>query len=197
MLRGLALRHSTTILLLYHPSLSGMSSGSGTSGNVAWGNSVRSRIYLERLKDSEGRDIDSNKRKLEVKKANRAASGVVIPLRYAAGRFVREGDAIAASDVAETAEKAFLALLDQFEAEQRPVSHQVVCRNYAPRMFAEHHRSGGLTKADFKRAMDRLFEQTVIRIAPYGRAGRQFEKIVKTDTKSELQPRIENNDLLG
>jgi hypothetical protein len=45
-LRGLALETSSTALLLAHPSLSGMASGSGTSGSTAWSNSVRSRLYL-------------------------------------------------------------------------------------------------------------------------------------------------------
>ncbi|MFI5016060.1 MAG: AAA family ATPase [Hyphomicrobiales bacterium] len=45
LLRGLTLQHETTVLLLAHPSLSGMSSGAGTSGSTAWSNSVRSRLY--------------------------------------------------------------------------------------------------------------------------------------------------------
>ena len=48
MLRGLALRRNCAVLVLAHPSLTGLSSGSGTSGITAWSNSVRSRLYLER-----------------------------------------------------------------------------------------------------------------------------------------------------
>lgn len=36
------------VLLLAHPSLSGMASGSGSGGSTAWSNTVRSRLYLER-----------------------------------------------------------------------------------------------------------------------------------------------------
>ena len=48
-LRGLALRQKCAVILLSHPSLSGLNSGSGTSGSTAWNNSVRSRLYLERI----------------------------------------------------------------------------------------------------------------------------------------------------
>ena len=48
-LRALAIRYETAVVLLAHPSLTGMA-GSGTSGNTAWNNSVRSRLYLRRQK---------------------------------------------------------------------------------------------------------------------------------------------------
>src|SRR5712664_3769784 len=47
MLRALAMEIDCAVLLLSHPSLTGMSSGTGTSGSTAWNNSVRSRLYLE------------------------------------------------------------------------------------------------------------------------------------------------------
>jgi len=49
LLRGLAIRHDCAVLLLAHPSLSGLNSGSGTSGSTGWNNSVRSRLYFERI----------------------------------------------------------------------------------------------------------------------------------------------------
>ncbi len=42
LLRGLALDFDLAIVLLAHPSLSGMASGTGSSGSTAWSNSVRS-----------------------------------------------------------------------------------------------------------------------------------------------------------
>jgi len=44
MLRGLAFKADCAILLLAHPSVAGMSSGSGLSGWTSWDNSVRSRL---------------------------------------------------------------------------------------------------------------------------------------------------------
>ena len=55
LLRGLAIEFRLTIVLLSHPSQSGMASRAGTSGSTAWSNSVRSRLYLERRSSLRGR----------------------------------------------------------------------------------------------------------------------------------------------
>src|SRR5690606_40940583 len=46
MLRALAIAFDTAVVLLSHPSVQGMQTGTGTSGSTAWNNSVRSRLYL-------------------------------------------------------------------------------------------------------------------------------------------------------
>ena len=51
-LRGLALKRNCAVLMLAHPSLTGLNSGTGTSGSTAWNNSVRSRLYLSRITDN-------------------------------------------------------------------------------------------------------------------------------------------------
>jgi len=62
-------RYNATIVLLAHPSLSGLASGSGLSGSTAWENSVRSRAYLHRGDD------DSNIRTLSRMKSNYSGIG--------------------------------------------------------------------------------------------------------------------------
>jgi RecA-family ATPase len=47
MLRGLAIDYDCAVLLLSYPSLTGLNSGTGTSGSTAWNNSVRSWLYLQ------------------------------------------------------------------------------------------------------------------------------------------------------
>ena len=90
MLRGLAIRHDTLILILAHPSLAGLSSGSGGSGSTAWNNSVRSRLYLHRVVNGDGHtEEDETIRELETKKANYSAKGQPITLKWQGGRFER------------------------------------------------------------------------------------------------------------
>ena len=61
---SLCLRFNATVILLAHPSLSGLASGTGMSGSTAWENSVRSRSYLSR-------DVDMDDiRTLSRKKSN-------------------------------------------------------------------------------------------------------------------------------
>ena len=46
LLRRLAIVSNGSVLLLTHPSLTGINTGTGLSGSTAWHNSVRSRMYM-------------------------------------------------------------------------------------------------------------------------------------------------------
>jgi len=85
-LGGLSVRHGCAILLLAHPSASGMASGDGGGFSTAWNNSVRSRLYLRRPK-TEDEEAAKDRRILEVRKANYAADGTSIALVYQNGAF--------------------------------------------------------------------------------------------------------------
>ncbi|CAN7303150.1 AAA family ATPase [Mesorhizobium sp. LjNodule214] len=112
-LRRLAIRHDCVVLLLGHPSLSGLHSGSGSSGSTAWSNSVRARLYLHKDSDGSGFEADQTRRLLETKKANYGPSGLPIGLRWERGRFVRSDppkpfDAVSLADL-EKVQAAFAA----------------------------------------------------------------------------------------
>lgn len=92
-LGGLCRRYECTVLLVAHPSSSGMSSGQGDGFSTAWHNSVRSRIFLRRPK-SEDPDAVADRRVLELKKANYGPSGVSVALVWRAGAFVPDADPI-------------------------------------------------------------------------------------------------------
>jgi RecA-family ATPase len=112
------------VVVLAHPSLSGMASGAGTSGNTAWSNSVRSRLYLEPVKTDNGGLHDDTLRRLTVKKVNYAKAGTEIMMRWERGRFV-----LAVSDWKSSlsnieTDELFLELLDQFTSEGRNVTEK-------------------------------------------------------------------------
>lgn len=86
-LGGLCVRHGCAVLLLAHPSASGMSTGTGAGYSVAWNNSVRSRLYLRRPQ-TDDKDAARDRRIIEVKKANLGPDGLQIPLVYSNGCFV-------------------------------------------------------------------------------------------------------------
>jgi hypothetical protein len=50
LLKRLCRKHSCAVLLLAQPSVTGMNTGSGTSGSTGWSNSGRSRLYFQRVK---------------------------------------------------------------------------------------------------------------------------------------------------
>jgi RecA-family ATPase len=170
LLRGLALRHDTTVILLAHPSQSGMASGTGSSGSTAWNNSVRSRLYLRRIKSTEGDEPDADARELEVMKANYGRTGLVMPLRWKEGVFVLDARSETGLDrmvASAKAERVFLKILRAYTDEGRYVSAQPG-PTFAPSAFAKHPHAEGCTNRALRAAMDSLLASGRIKIAMHG-----------------------------
>lgn len=176
MLRGLGMQFDCTVLLLAHPSLSGMSSGSGNSGSTAWNNSVRSRLYLRRIIREEGGgrivEDDPDLRELTTMKANYGRSGDRTEMRWVEGRFVPTTDPIAANISldglgAGKAEAVFLKLLSIYLSEGRNVSCNP-SSTYAPRVFAADDRCERVTAKAFQKAMNALLERREIENVIFG-----------------------------
>lgn len=190
MLNKLAREFQMTLLVLAHPSVSGMTTGSGTSGNVAWSNSVRSRLLLERKITREAGiadEDDPNIRILTTKKSNGAAVGAQVVIRWEDWTFVRDESRAPsnAKNVAREAEHVFMQLLRQFEREGRSVSNNKASGSYAPKLFAEHHGSTGIGKRFFEKAMNKLFEDSRIKIGwTEGPPSKRRPIIVETDLES-------------
>ena len=181
MLRGLAIEFDVTVLLLSHPSQAGLSSGSGMSGNTAWNNSVRSRLYFERrVNKFDGTEDDADIRVLTTKKSNRAAAGGKIVVRWRDGGFVREKQASNSRNINHDADRVFMTLLAQFEREERFVSDRPSAA-YAPAVFAKHPKAEGMNKSVFQKAMDRLFDAGKIKVEEVGPASKRRRKIAIAD----------------
>lgn len=78
--RRIAFDLKASVLIAAHPSQEGMKTGKGTSGSVAWSNSVKSRLYFERMTDDVMR--------LSLAKANRAKAGAEILMKWVNGIFL-------------------------------------------------------------------------------------------------------------
>ena len=179
-LRGLAITRSCAVLLLNHPSLSGMASGAGTSGSTAWSNSVRSRIYFERAKGEDGIEIDPDLRLLKVMKANYGPVGMELRLRWTKGVFRLDGQSVGSFDKLAAdakAEHVFLDLLAEFDRQGRDVSPKK-SPSYAPSAFAKNPDAGGVTKKAFEAAMERLLKAKRIAIKLTGPMSRRYSKLV-------------------
>ena len=174
MLRGLAIRYDCAVVLLAHPSMSGINNGTGSSGNLAWGNSVRSRLYLRRVLSQDGQTImedDPCMRELDTKKMNYGPSGSSIRLRWEDHRFVAvdeprndNGDPFAQS---LKAERVFMHLLRWHLRHNKYVSPNK-SGAWAPRVFADHPQAEGVRSKQFEKAMSILLEHGQIRIASHG-----------------------------
>jgi RecA-family ATPase len=169
-LSGLAIEFNMTVLLLAHPSQSGMTSGTGTSGNVAWNNSARSRLMLATSK-TENVEI-ADMRELTVMKANYAAKGNKIIIQYEDGVFNKVAGTGSANNDLHTDNK-FIELLKQYGKEGRDVSPLL-----APREFAAHPSGNSISKANFKKAMNRLLGNGLISIETHGPPSHPRNKLV-------------------
>lgn len=161
LLRGLAIRHSCAVMLLAHPSLSGLNSGSGTSGSTGWNNSVRSRLYFERVLIKEGGEtVEDNPdiRVLTSKKANYGRTGAEMHLKWQEGVFVADQAVSGLDAMAQIAraDRVFLRLLDDFAKQGRFVK-SAPAQGYAPKAFAASGQAEGLSKQALHAAMERLF----------------------------------------
>jgi RecA-family ATPase len=183
-LRGLAIRHECAVVMLAHPSLSGLTSGSGTSGSTGWNNSVRSRLYLSRI-IQDGYEANPDARVLRSMKANYSRTGLEIALTWSNGVFVADApmtglDRMAAS---AKAERVFLKLLREFTDQGRQVNH-AGGPTYAPNLFANHPQGEGCTKKALKAAMDGLLTAGKIRIAFDGPPSKRRSFLTFPDTSN-------------
>lgn len=173
-LRGLAIAFDCAVIVLAHPSQSGMNSGSGTSGNSAWSNSVRSRLFLRRDYTEDGRtELNPNRRVLETMKANYGPRGGQIVVEWQGGRFICPDAATETGKPVEPAmrqmraERVFKDLLrwhadrDSFVSPNKSVS-------YAPTVFARHPMAEGVKTREFENAMNMLLDRREIEIYTHG-----------------------------
>jgi RecA-family ATPase len=187
LLRHLARKYGLTILLLSHPSLSGRASGTGTSGSTAWVNSVRSHIYLTYPKAESGENGGDApmpvRRVLKHMKSNYGPLATPILLRWHEdGVFVAEGGQSSLEKIAAEAkvDELFLAFLDRFNAEGRPVGVNPG-KNYAPTQFAKEPGIKGVTSHAFAAAMSRLRISKKISLAPVGSASKVKSILIRTN----------------
>lgn len=177
LLRGLCVRHGCTVLLLAHPSLTGINSGTGTGGSMAWGNSVRSRLYLRRVKEDRT-EADPDLRILETMKSNYGKIGGQVTLRWQDGAF----NAVSADDESEmqaTAEHVFLVLLDQATTTGQNVSPNTGA-NYAPALFESQAKAKGVSKTALIEAMRTMIRDERLAVEQVGPPSKRRSVLVKS-----------------
>jgi hypothetical protein len=174
-------------LSLAHPSLAGQASHSGQSGSIQWDAAFRSRLYLswpDTEKGGEDDAGDQDARILTRKKANYAARGATIPLRWAGGAFVV--DECTAARPAAT--EVFLQLLDEVTEEGQPMSNSDRASNYAPKIFVRRPGRCGYKVGDFAAAMQQLFSERKITLEEYRTPDRKTrEKIVRVGVAPKFE----------
>jgi RecA-family ATPase len=176
MFRQLAREADCAVLLLDHPSLSGITSGTGRGGSMDWQNATRARLHLETVAEEEG----GTGRVLEVKKTNYGPSGEKVKLQWEDGCFVLEAAASAPHKAAvySQANQVYLDCLDAVTAQGRHVCH-AKGRGFAPKAFAEMPQANGMTWKAFQAAQERLFAAGIIENVAYGPPSKGTKRIAR------------------
>ncbi len=176
LLTGLAVVADGSVVLISHPSLTGINTDTGLSGSTAWHNSMRARSYMKSIKPEEGQQPDTDLREISFKKNNYGPVSASVVLRYQNGLFLPL-PGISTLDQAARDQKAddtFLQLLRRFNDQNRNVSDKTGT-SYAPALFAKEDeaKDAKLTSRALAESMRRLFKASKIRLEPYGRPSRQ------------------------
>jgi RecA-family ATPase len=177
LLKTLCREHNCAILLLAHPSLAGMASGSGLSGSTDWNNGVRARMYLQTPKSQDGSEPNKNRRTLEGMKANYGERGGKFDLEWKNGVFVPIIAGLQSTIDTAATDQLFLDLLAQFTSEGRNVTSKKG-PSYAPSEFAAHADGKSVSKLAIKAAMDRLLKDKKIENFEYGPPSTRRSKLV-------------------
>jgi RecA-family ATPase len=180
--QALAFVSGGSVTVLSHPSLQGISSGTGLSGSTAWHDAFRFRHYLRAPKEESGDEADSDLRELTFLKNQYGPKAGNMTLRYQRGLFLPETDQKSFEKLAAdaAADHLFLDLLARFTRQGRNVSDKPTAPNYAPTSFAQEPeaKTARTTKAKLTDTMRRLFAADKIRIETYGRPSRLAQHIV-------------------
>jgi len=188
LLTRMAIVATGSVVLISHPSLTGITTDTGLSGTTQWHNAVRARMYLKSVKPESGEQPDNDLRQLEFKKNQYGAISEAIVLKYRNGMFLPVPGVASFDKLAQErkAEDVFLDLLGRFTRENRFVSDKS-SSTYAPAVFAredeaKHH---ALTNKMLEAAMRRLFQTNKIWNEPSGRPSRPSCHIARTVTGPE------------
>jgi RecA-family ATPase len=166
------------VLLLDHPSLSGMTNGTGRGGNMDWRNAVRSALYLRLPEDKA--EAERGIRVLETQKSNYGPTGQQVRLQWGDGGLALEQAPNSLVRLAEDAkvDDVFLQLIDKRNAQARPV-RPGKGRDYAPAEFARDPAGGGVRSKAFEASMERLIEAgkvKVVTVGPPSKATKHLER---------------------
>jgi RecA-family ATPase len=181
LLRRLAIGADAAVVLIQHPSVSGLAEGQGRSGSTAWRNSARSQLYFAGAKSSRDSDEpEGDVRELRVVKANYARTGETVQVRWQRGVFVPVASPSSLDRMAADAEvdALFIRLLELTDAQGRTVGPNTGA-NYAPAVFEKMPDASGVKSRAFAAAMERLFSTGKLRSEMEGPPSRRKAKLVR------------------
>jgi RecA-family ATPase len=181
LLTRLAIVANGSLVLISHPSLTGITTDTGLSGNTQWHNAVRARFYLKSVKPEDGEQPDTDLRELVFKKNNYGPVSESIVLRYQRGLFLPVPGMTSLDRLAQEAkaDDVFMKLLARFAEQGRNVCDKRG-NAFAPAIFVKEPeaKESGIRKEQLADAMVRLFKAKRIGLEPYGPPSRGWQRLI-------------------
>lgn len=176
--RRLAKDVDCAVLLLDHPSLSGIVSGTGRGGSMDWQNATRARLHLETVQGADG----ITGRVLEMKKSNYGPVGEKVTLQWEDGCFVMEASTGGQTSPYRAAaqrglDDLFVQLLEERNEQGRWVTPNKAA-GYAPKELAAMQGANGATAIALAHAMERLLTTKKIAVESFGPPSKQRQRLV-------------------
>lgn len=178
LLTRLAIASNGSVVLISHPSLTGITTETGLSGSTQWHNAVRARLVIKTVKQD---DDDANLRLLECKKNQYGPPSSSITLAYQNGMFLPKGQPSTFDRLAKeaAADNAFLKFGAALANAGRILSPHP-SKNYAPAILAE------LAELETAKIDKRALEQAMTRLTLAGKI-----RILETGSPSKRRTQIE------
>lgn len=171
LLTGLALAggDACSLILISHPSLSGMNSGSGISGSTQWFNGVRAQWYLDKAA--------GGVRNLSCKKNQYGPDAADVALEWRNGLFLPPAAPTAYEQAAKIA-RAEELIAEAMGSEQN-FSPNRLSRTYLPRVVLGNAPDGHpATLADLESALKQMLDSGRLKIEEYGPPSQRSARVV-------------------
>ena len=148
----LAITANGAVVLITHPSLTGINTDTGLSGSTAWHNSVRARCYMKSIAPEEGQQPDTDLREISFKKNNYGPISANIVLRYQNGLFLPVSGMSSLDQAARDAkaDDVFLKVLRHLSQQGQDLGPNRTASNYAPSVIAKHPDGKGYARMNSK-----------------------------------------------
>ena len=177
----LAIASNGSVVLVSHPSLTGITSNSGMSGSTQWHNAVRARFFLHGVKDGGDGEPIGDLREIEFKKNNYGPVADKITLQWRDGMFLPLPKPSTLQRAAQDArdDELFLRAVTWSAGRSQNVSPNKG-PTYAPSLLmdAPEVKAARINGMRLKFAMDRLIEAGRIRVDEFGPASHRRSKLV-------------------
>jgi RecA-family ATPase len=180
-MQALAMVAGGSVTVLSHPSLQGITSGTGISGSTAWHGAFRFRQYLKGVKPEAGEQPDGDVREVQFKKNQYGPTGDPVIVRYQRGLFLPEKGMSTIEKAAREAsvEDTFITIGKKLIERGQELSPAQTSHSYAPTVIAKQPEARGMKKAEFVVALGQLLDQRKICIEVVRPGSSKEKKVIR------------------